>query len=124
LNKQVLFKDLGLMDYKVCWDIQEQLFNETISQKIANRNLESQLQINTSNHFLFQYHPFGYHAFWESYSTFIIWCALFYISFFLPFESLNFFNLLKLHCILIFLIFIFSVSKENSFFALYKIFIV
>jgi len=74
------------------------------------------------NHFLVQYHPFGYHAFWESYSTFIIWCALFYTSFFLPLESLNFFNLLKLNCIVIFLIFIFSISKESSFFALYKIF--
>jgi lipoyl(octanoyl) transferase len=60
LNKQVLFKDLGLMDYKVCWDIQEQLFNETISQKIANRNLEPQLQINTSNHLLFVEHPHVY----------------------------------------------------------------
>jgi lipoyl(octanoyl) transferase len=60
LNKQVLFKDLGLMDYKVCWDIQEQLFNETISQKIANRNLEPQLQLNTSNHLLFVEHPHVY----------------------------------------------------------------
>jgi lipoyl(octanoyl) transferase len=60
LNKQVLFKDLGLMDYKICWDIQEQLFNETISQKIANRNLEPQLQINTSNHLLFVEHPHVY----------------------------------------------------------------
>jgi len=60
LNKQVLFKDLGLMDYKICWDIQEQLFNETISQKIANRNLEPQLQVNTSNHLLFVEHPHVY----------------------------------------------------------------
>jgi lipoyl(octanoyl) transferase len=60
LNKQVLFKDLGLMDYKICWDIQEQLFNETISQKIANRNLEPQLQIKTSNHLLFVEHPHVY----------------------------------------------------------------
>ncbi len=60
MNKQVLFKDLGLMDYKVCWDIQEQLFNETISQKIANRNLEPQLQLNTSNHLLFVEHPHVY----------------------------------------------------------------
>ena len=74
------------------------------------------------NHFLVQYHPFGYHAFWESYSTFIIWCALFYISFFLPLESLKFFNLLKFHCIFLFFIFIFSISKESSFFALFKIF--
>ena len=48
------------MDYKICWDIQEQLFNETISQKIANRNLEPQLQINTSNHLLFVEHPHVY----------------------------------------------------------------
>lgn len=48
------------MDYKVCWDIQEQLFNETISQKIANRNLEPQLQLNTSNHLLFVEHPHVY----------------------------------------------------------------
>ena len=60
MNKQVLFKDLGLMDYKICWDIQEQLFNETISQKIANRNLEPQLQVNTSNHLLFVEHPHVY----------------------------------------------------------------
>ena len=60
MNKQVLFKDLGLMDYKICWEIQEQLFNETISQKIANRNLEPQLQINTSNHLLFVEHPHVY----------------------------------------------------------------
>ena len=60
MNKQVLFKDLGLMDYKICWDIQEQLFNETISQKIANRNLEPQLQIKTSNHLLFVEHPHVY----------------------------------------------------------------
>lgn len=60
MNKQVLFKDLGLMDYKICWDIQEQLFNETISQKIANRNLEPQLQINTGNHLLFVEHPHVY----------------------------------------------------------------
>jgi lipoyl(octanoyl) transferase len=48
------------MDYKICWDIQEQLFNETISQKIANRNLEPQLQIKTSNHLLFVEHPHVY----------------------------------------------------------------
>jgi len=48
------------MDYKICWDIQEQLFNETISQKIANRNLEPQLQVNTSNHLLFVEHPHVY----------------------------------------------------------------
>jgi lipoyl(octanoyl) transferase len=60
LNKQVLFKDLGLMDYKACWDFQESLFNETISQKISNRNLEPQEQIETKNHLLFVEHPHVY----------------------------------------------------------------
>lgn len=60
MNKQVLFKDLGLMDYKVCWDYQESLFNETITQKIANRNLLPEQQIETKNHLLFVEHPHVY----------------------------------------------------------------
>lgn len=60
MNKQVLFKDLGLMDYKACWDFQENLFNETIAQKIANRNLEPEQQIETKNHLLFVEHPHVY----------------------------------------------------------------
>ena len=60
MNKQVLFKDLGLMDYKACWDYQESLFNETIAQKISNRNLETEQQIQTKNHLLFVEHPHVY----------------------------------------------------------------
>jgi len=60
LNKQVLFQDLGLMDYKVCWEYQESLFNETIAQKIANRNLEPKQQVETKNHLLFVEHPHVY----------------------------------------------------------------
>ena len=45
------------MDYKACWDYQETLFNETIAQKIANRNLESESQLETKNHLLFVEHP-------------------------------------------------------------------
>jgi len=60
LNKQVLFKDLGLMDYKACWDFQETLFNETIGQKIANRNVEPAQQVETKNHLLFVEHPHVY----------------------------------------------------------------
>jgi lipoyl(octanoyl) transferase len=60
VNKQVLFKDLGLIDYKACWDFQENLFNETIAQKIANRNLEPEQQIETKNHLLFVEHPHVY----------------------------------------------------------------
>ena len=60
MNKQVLFQDLGLIDYKACWDYQESLFNETVSQKISNRNLEPQQQIETKNHLLFVEHPHVY----------------------------------------------------------------
>jgi len=48
------------MDYKVCWDYQESLFNETIAQKIANRNLAPEQQIQTKNHLLFVEHPHVY----------------------------------------------------------------
>ncbi|MDX2172297.1 MAG: lipoyl(octanoyl) transferase LipB [Bacteroidota bacterium] len=59
-NKSIIFKDLGLMDYKVCWDYQEALFNQTIQQKIANRNLEPEEQIPTKNYLLFVEHPHVY----------------------------------------------------------------
>lgn len=60
MNKQVLFQDLGLIDYKACWDYQESLFNETVSQKIANRDLEPSAQVETKNHLLFVEHPHVY----------------------------------------------------------------
>jgi lipoyl(octanoyl) transferase len=60
MNKQVLFQDLGLMDYKACWDYQESLFNGIIAQKIANRGLSPDQQIQTKNHLLFVEHPHVY----------------------------------------------------------------
>lgn len=59
-NNQVIFKDLGILDYKSCWDYQESLFNETISQKIANRLVDSESQILTKNYLLFVEHPHVY----------------------------------------------------------------
>lgn len=60
MNKRVLFQDLGLMDYKDCWDYQESLFNDTVSQKIANRDLPAEQQQETKNHLLFVEHPHVY----------------------------------------------------------------
>jgi lipoyl(octanoyl) transferase len=60
LNRQVFFQDLGLMDYKACWDYQESLFNDTIARKIANRNSEPEQQQQTKNHLLFVEHPHVY----------------------------------------------------------------
>lgn len=57
-NNKVIFKDLGLMDYKKCWDYQEQLFNKTVEQKIDNRN--NNTLIPTSNYLLFVEHPHVY----------------------------------------------------------------
>ena len=59
-NKTILFKDLGVMDYKACWDYQETLFNEIIQQKIINRDLPADKQIQTKNYLLFVEHPHVY----------------------------------------------------------------
>ena len=59
-NKKIIFQDLGLLDYKVCWDYQEKLFNEIIQQKISNRYLTKEKQIPTNNFLLFVEHPHVY----------------------------------------------------------------
>jgi lipoyl(octanoyl) transferase len=59
-NNQVIFKDLGILDYKACWDYQESLFNNTVAQKIANRNTDLENQIQTKNYLLFVEHPHVY----------------------------------------------------------------
>lgn len=48
------------MDYKACWEYQETLFNETIQQKIVNRNLPEDQQVPTKNYLLFVEHPHVY----------------------------------------------------------------
>ncbi|KAA6441397.1 lipoyl(octanoyl) transferase LipB [Dyadobacter flavalbus] len=60
INKQVLFRDLGLIDYQEAWDYQEKVFAETISVKTANRNLDSEKQQLTPNYLLFCQHPHVY----------------------------------------------------------------
>ncbi len=56
--KEVYFEDLGVMDYKSCWDYQEELFRSSIDQKISNRKLEnSELAVTPKNHLLFVEHP-------------------------------------------------------------------
>ncbi len=57
-NKTIIFQDLGIMDYKACWDYQEKLFNQIVSQKIANRDSENPTP--TKNYLLFVEHPHVY----------------------------------------------------------------
>jgi len=59
-NKKIIFKDLGTMDYKACWDLQEILFNETVQQKILNRGLPEKNKISTKNYLLYVEHPHVY----------------------------------------------------------------
>lgn len=54
---KIIFQDLGLIDYKECWDYQEKLFNEIISIKTANRIAPETEQKTTKNHLLFCEHP-------------------------------------------------------------------
>ncbi|MDP4587502.1 MAG: lipoyl(octanoyl) transferase LipB [Flavobacteriales bacterium] len=52
----VKYRDLGRIDYKECWDYQEQLFKEIVDQKIFNRNHPEAAKI-TDNVLLFVEHP-------------------------------------------------------------------
>ena len=52
---QVLFKDLGSMDYKDAWDYQNELFQGIIDIKLSNRKRE--VKETSSNYFLYTEHP-------------------------------------------------------------------
>jgi lipoyl(octanoyl) transferase len=70
LDKQeVIFKDLGIIDYKTAWDYQETLLQQNVQVKSALRNRQQQTnaaetegsainhQLSTINYFLFCEHP-------------------------------------------------------------------
>ena len=58
MNKIVSFKDLGLIDYKQCWDFQEELFAEILAVKSSNR--KENKTVATKNHLIFCEHPHVY----------------------------------------------------------------
>lgn len=58
MSTSVIHRDLGLIDYKQAWDIQEDIFNHTVQRKIAIRKGETEEQ--TENHLLFCEHPHVY----------------------------------------------------------------
>ena len=57
-NKSIILKDLGVVDYKECWDFQEELFKNVVNVKIKNRR--EALNKPTSNYLLFVEHPHVY----------------------------------------------------------------
>jgi len=58
MNKKVKFQDLGLIDYKECWDYQEKLFTEILEVKSSNRKQNKTEK--TKNHLIFCEHPHVY----------------------------------------------------------------
>ncbi|NNE56257.1 MAG: lipoyl(octanoyl) transferase LipB [Flavobacteriales bacterium] len=56
--RKVQFKDLGNMDYKECWDYQEQVFGDIIKMKMANRDSEN--PETPPNYLFFVEHPHVY----------------------------------------------------------------
>lgn len=57
VNTSIQFHDLGLSEYKITWDYQEELMQRILAQKQA-RKLQPDLQ--TENHLLFVEHPHVY----------------------------------------------------------------
>lgn len=58
MNKEVEVRNLGRKDYKETWDYQEQLFKDTLDQKIRNRRQNE--NIATRNYLLLVEHPHVY----------------------------------------------------------------
>ncbi len=58
--QNVAFRDLGLIDYKACWDYQEELFQQVVAVKLSNRDIPQQDQQQTQSTLLFCEHPHVY----------------------------------------------------------------
>ena len=58
MSKQVSIKDLGLIDYKKCWDYQEELFSGIL--KVKSKNRKENTENTTNNYLLFCEHPHVY----------------------------------------------------------------
>jgi lipoyl(octanoyl) transferase len=56
----VIFRDLGLIDYQEAWNLQEKLFNEVVDRKLANRLLDADKQHAQQHFLLFCEHPHVY----------------------------------------------------------------
>ena len=56
----VVFRDLGLVDYKKAWDYQESLLNSIVADKMANRHLDPSDQHPPRHYLLFCEHPHVY----------------------------------------------------------------
>ena len=55
--KEVIFQDMGLIQYKQAWDYQKSLFQQIISRKLETRQSTSKSDPQTPNYLLFCEHP-------------------------------------------------------------------
>ncbi|KUY21369.1 lipoyl(octanoyl) transferase [Elizabethkingia miricola] len=60
INHNVIFQELGILDYQSAWDYQEKLLKSNIDIKINNRQLQPEDTTETENHLLFVEHPHVY----------------------------------------------------------------
>jgi len=60
MSNLVKFEDLGLIDYKECWDYQEKIFAEIVDIKVKNRNLPEKQHKKPLHHLIFCEHPHVY----------------------------------------------------------------
>jgi len=60
MRNEIIFQDLGKIDYKEAWEYQEKLFEEIVSLKKQKRDLPNEKQISIKNHLLFCEHPHVY----------------------------------------------------------------
>ena len=58
-NKEVLYQDLGIIDYQKSWDYQTQLFDAILAEKMQNRK-DNQETASTPNYLLLCQHPHVY----------------------------------------------------------------
>jgi lipoyl(octanoyl) transferase len=58
--QQIIFEDLGLIDYKEAWDYQEKLHAEIVSLKLEGRKQSPGSEPQTPNYLLFCEHPHVY----------------------------------------------------------------
>ncbi|MHA6697988.1 lipoyl(octanoyl) transferase LipB [Chryseobacterium sp. A321] len=59
-NKELIFRDLGVMDYPDAFEYQETLMKSIIDLKLKNRDRTDGIQETTPNYFLFVEHPHVY----------------------------------------------------------------
>ena len=60
MDREGIFEDLGLRDYKVTWDYQEKLFRDLMAVKLKNRSFTPAEQEKQVNRLIFVEHPHVY----------------------------------------------------------------